>query len=161
MSETSAYSFIKRVCGGVLIMGKITPLKAKRKSEKSINPSFKIFLKTQVMAAISYVLLFAACSIICLSLDINRRNMFYISVLSFAAASFLCAYYAGYKIHKNGLIIGLVYLLPANIIVILISAISNGFKIDLTAVISLFILVIVSMLAGILSVNTKLKNKRK
>ncbi|MGN1195035.1 MAG: TIGR04086 family membrane protein [Acutalibacteraceae bacterium] len=139
-------------------MGKKTPSK---RNEKKLNPTLKIFLKTQIIAAISYISVFLISSIVCLSLDMKKNNMFYVSALSFAAASFICAYYAGYKIHKNGLAVGLLYSLPANILVIIISVIVNGFKIDLTVLISLFILLISSMLAGVLSVNTKLKTKRK
>lgn len=139
-------------------MDKRTPSK---RNEKKLNPTLKVFLKTQMIAAISYLSVFLVSSIVCLSLDLKKNTMFYVSVLSFAAASFLCAYYAGYKIHKNGLVVGLLYALPTNILVIIISVIVNGFKIDLTGIISFFILIISSMLAGVLSVNTKLKSKRK
>ena len=110
---------------------------------------------------ISYCLVFIVSSAVCLSLDFDRKNMFYVSILCFAAASFICAYYAGYKIHKNGLTVGLLYSLPANIVIVLLSVAVNKFKIDLTFLISMFILIISSMLGGILSVNTKLKPKRK
>ncbi|MGN1444450.1 MAG: TIGR04086 family membrane protein [Acutalibacteraceae bacterium] len=140
-------------------MGKNKPQKRKRDTKRS--PSLKIFLKTQAIAALTYSFVFIVSSAVCLSLDFERKNMFYISALCFAAASFICSYYAGYKIHKNGLTVGLLYALPANIIIALLSVSVNRFKIDLTFLISKFILMISSMLGGILSVNTKLKPKRK
>lgn len=140
-------------------MGKNKPQKRKRENKHS--PTLTIFLKSQVVAVISYCLVFIVSSAVCLSLDFDRKNMFYVSILCFAAASFICAYYAGYKIHKNGLTVGFLYSLPLNIMVILLSVSINKFKIDLTFLISLFILIISSMLGGILSVNTKLKQKRK
>lgn len=140
-------------------MGKNKP--QKRKRENKLSPTLKIFLKTQVVAVIFYCLVFVVSSAVCLSLDLDRKNMFYVSILCFSAASFICAYYAGYKIHKNGLTVGLLYSLPANIMIVLLSVSVNKFKIDLTFLISIFILIISSMLGGILSVNTKLKPKRK
>lgn len=133
----------------------------KRSSEKKLNPAMKIFLNTQLLALAAYLGIFMISSFICLALDLSRKNMFYFSALSFAAASFICSYYAGYKIHKNGLAVGLLYALPANLTVILISLIVNGFHADLTVIISAFIFLICSMLGGILSVNTKIKPKRK
>ena len=140
-------------------MGKMKP--QKRKKEKKMSPPLKTFLKSQLVAAVCYLTVLIVSSIVCLSLDFKRQNMFYVSILCFAAASFICAYYAGYKIHKNGLTVGLLYSLPANIITVFLSVAVNQFKINLTVLISLFILLISSMLGGILSVNTKLKPKRK
>lgn len=133
----------------------------KRNKDKKLSPPTKIFLNTQLIAAVSYFSIFIISSAVCLSLDLKRQNMFYISILCFAASSFICSYYAGYKIHKNGLTVGLLYTLPANIMIIFLSVAVNQFKIDLTVLISLFMLLISSMLGGILSVNTKLKPKRK
>ena len=140
-------------------MGKMKP--QKRKKDRNMSPPLKTFLKSQLVAAVCYLTVLIVSSIVCLSLDFKRQNMFYVSILCFAAASFICAYYAGYKIHKNGLTVGLLYSLPANIITVFLSVAVNQFKIDLTVLISLFILLISSMLGGILSVNTKLKQKRK
>lgn len=133
----------------------------KRNHDKIMNPVWKVFIHTQLLALAVYSVVFLIDSFICLSLDLDRSHMFYFSALSFALSSFICSYFAGFKIHKNGIAVGLIYALPANLIVILISVIVNGFKIDLTVAISIFILLICSMLGGILSVNTKLKPKRK
>lgn len=140
-------------------MGKNRP--QKRSKEKKLSPPLAIFLKSQIVAAVCYLSMFIIGSVVSLSFDLKRPNLFYISILCFCLSSFICAYYAGYKIHKNGLVVGLLYSLPANILTIVISVAVNQFKIDLTVLISLFILLISSMLGGILSVNTKLKPKRK
>lgn len=69
--------------------------------------------------------------------------------------------YAGYKIHKNGISVGFLFCLPFNAIVTLASIVANSFKVDLTAVISFFILIVSSMLGGIFSVNIRIKARPK
>ena len=64
------------------------------------------------------------------------------------------------KIHKNGISIGFYVFLPMNSVVIIASVASNSFKIDLTALISFFILSVAAMLGGIVSVNMRIKVKK-
>ena len=82
------------------------------------------------------------------------------AVFSFSVCSFIGAFYAGRKIHKNGISIGFLFCLPLNTVVILASVAANSFKIDLTALISFIILIISSMLGGIVSVNMRVKVKK-
>lgn len=135
-------------------------MKRDKRSERLSIP-VQTFIKTQILAVIIYPGIFMAISIASLSADLPKKYMFYVTVLSFAAGSFICATFAGNKLHKNGMVTGLLFCLPFNTIVILISAIANSFKVDLTAAVAYFILIVSSMLGGIISVNTKTRPKIK
>lgn len=133
--------------------------KGKPRSENKTDVKTKIFIKTQIFALIVYLIIFAVTSVAVYSSNIDKSKSFYLSAAAFAVASFICGFYSGYKIHKNGMYVGLLFGLPMNIIIILVSFIVNSFKVDLTALITLVILIICSMLGGVLSVNTKLRAK--
>lgn len=129
------------------------------KRAEGLSLPVQTFIKTQIIAAILYFGLFFAVSIVALSSDLPKEYMFYACILSFAAGSFVCAFFAAGKLHKNGMVTGLLFCLPFNTLVIIISLIVNSFKIDLTAAVAYFILVVTSMLGGIVAVNRKSKPK--
>lgn len=136
--------------------------KAKRlKKFEGLNVPLQTFIKTQLLSAVVYPLLFFAVSIVALSADLSEEYMFYAAVLSLSAGSFFCAAFAAGKLHKNGMVTGLLFCLPFNTLAVLTSAAVNSFKIDLTAAVAYFILLVTSMLGGIISVNTKSKPKIK
>lgn len=136
------------------------PKKVKRiRKSDTLNVPMQVFIKTQILAAIIYTVTFIAAGIVSLSADLPEKYMFYVTVLSFSADSFACAAFAGNKLHKNGMITGLLFCLPFNTLVIFISAIVNSFKVDLTAAVAYFILIVISMLGGIISVNSRSKPK--
>lgn len=133
---------------------------AKKKSEKKLSKNVSVFIKTQILLFILYSAVLFIASLVVYTSTLGSNTYFYITALSLALMSFVGGYYSGYKIHKNGLLISLVYCLPMNVIVLFISSAVNKFKIDLTILISFAILIICSMLGGVLSVNTKIKTKR-
>ncbi|MGN0468591.1 MAG: TIGR04086 family membrane protein [Acutalibacteraceae bacterium] len=137
--------------------------KKSRNQNSSNNIKKTVFFKTLFLQALLSLLVLILVSFITYFSSADRRAYFYIAVLSFALISFICGYYSGYKIHENGLLTGLLYCLPVNIVVVLISLATNRFKADATLIISAFVLIICSMLGGVVSVNTKMKvkNKRK
>lgn len=139
--------------------------KSKRLKFKSgfsgLNSNTQIFIKTQILAAVLYGLSFIIASAAGLALNISKSYAFYVCIFAFASSSMICAMFAGYKIHKNGISVGLIYCLPFNIIVTFVSIAANSFKIDLTAAISFFILIVSSMLGGIFSVNIRIKVRPK
>lgn len=102
-------------------------------------------------------------SVIAYAGSIKQESFFYIVVSLLALSSFAAAYYSGKKVGKNGLVIGLLFCLPLNLAFCLISLVLNSFKADATVAISIFIMVVASMLGGILSVNSapKKASKRK
>lgn len=129
-------------------------------NSKQLSPNLKVFIKTQILFLSLNAITFLTAVCICLQLDLARENLFYICIISLCVGSFISSFYAGYKIHKNGLVIGFIFSLPINALVILISLITNSFIVDYTALISFFILMVTAMLAGILSVNITMKAKR-
>ena len=134
--------------------------KSKQKKTKGISGlsvPMQVFIKTQFLSALLYGLSFIIASAVGLSMNISQSYAFYVCIFAFASSSFVCAMFAGYKIHKNGISIGFLYCLPFNVIVTFASIAANSFKIDLTAVISFFILIVTSMLGGIFSVNIRIK----
>lgn len=134
--------------------------KGKRsKRAEALSLPVQTFIKTQILAAILYFGLFFAVSVAALSADLPECYMFYACVLSFSAGSFVCAFFAAGKLHKNGMVTGLLFCLPFNTLVILMSSIVNSFKIDLTAAVAYFILIVTSMLGGIVAVNRNSKPK--
>lgn len=132
--------------------------RAKKLSQLSLPA--KVFFKTQLLTSALYVAAFLACGALGLSMNISRSSAFYPAVFSFSVCSFIGAFYAGRRIHKNGMSTGFLFCLPLNAIVILASVAANSFRIDLTALISFVILIISSMLGGIVSVNMRVKAKK-
>ncbi len=130
------------------------------KKDKKMNPTTLLFLKTQVLMLVINAIFALSASFAFYVFQVNQNLYFYFSVIIFGLTSFIGGYYSGYHLHKNGLVIGLIFCLPMNVLLILISFALNHFKFDLTSVISLFLLLIASMLGGVLSVNTRLKAKQ-
>ncbi|MFI3141086.1 MAG: TIGR04086 family membrane protein [Clostridia bacterium] len=130
-------------------------------NKKELSTSTIVFIKTQILFLNLNIIALIISIYACLQLDLARSNIFYASIVSLAFGSFFSSFYAGYKIHKNGLVTGFLFCLPINVLMILISMITNSFEIDLTALIAFFILVVVSMLGGIISVNITMKAKKK
>lgn len=136
-----------------------TAIKSLSKGEKKLNNSTSVFLKTQILMIILNIIFLLAGSGAVYGSALKQSNYFYVGTALFCVVSFIGGYYCGFKIHRNGLITGLVFCLPSNLLVILVSLISNRFKLDFTCVISLILLLVASMLGGILSVNTRKKAK--
>lgn len=132
----------------------------KGRADKKMSESMVVFLKAQLLYIFLSFALLLLTSMIFYSSSADSKFYFYASAASLATASFLCAYYSGYKIHKNGLVTGLLSSLLCNVLWLLASLITNSFKVDATAFIAFLVLIITSMLGGVLSVNTKLKAKK-
>lgn len=135
--------------------------KTAKNQGRSLNINTRIFLKTQVLSLATYIMLFLLTAVISLKMNLDEKACFYAAIFVFALSSFVSGYFSGYKVRKNGLVTGLVFALPANAAAVFISLACSGFKADFTILITLMILLISSMLGGVLSVNTRLKAKRK
>lgn len=127
---------------------------------KKLNPTLSVFLKAMIMQLVVYTVLFTTASTVCYMTDIDRKLYFYIAAFVSLLSNLLAAYYSGFKIHKNGLTVGLLFCLPMNLIILLISFLINSFHIDFTALIAFAVSEISAMLGGVLSVNTKVKPKK-
>lgn len=132
----------------------------KSKQFSQLSLPVKIFLKTLFLTSVLYTLAFLLSAAVGLSMNISKSSAFYLSVFAFSCCSFAGAFYAGRKIHKNGISIGFLFCLPMNFVVIIASVASNSFRIDLTALISFFILSVAAMLGGIVSVNMRIRVKK-
>ncbi len=133
-----------------------TKLKAKSKRKTgNDNPNTDAFIKTQIFSVCMYCAVFLLSSAIALAADSRDKYDYYISLLSFAAASFATGFFAGNKLRKNGLAVGVLYSLPINIIVVLISLIINGFIPTVYLAITALALLAASAVGGVLAVNKR------
>ncbi len=133
-------------------------LKTKPKKQvKQENTVVNFFVKTQIFALIIYIAFFVVSSIIALMADSPDKydSIIIISVMSFA--SLITGFYAGIKIRSNGLVVGIIYTLPINALLLIISLISSNFTLGINFFISLFALIISSAIGGIIAVNKRLK----
>lgn len=135
-------------------------LKVNKGDKKRLSGNAGVFIRAQIIYLILSLAFLLISAFISYSSSLDTKFYFYITVFSIALASFLSSFYSGYKIHKNGLVVGLLFSLPMNIIWLIVSAVINSFKSDATIIISLVVLLIVSMLGGVLAVNTGLKAKK-
>ena len=136
-------------------MEKTKPNRTKR--IKSDSKQLNIFFQLQLFSVAIYLSLFIISSIIALKADLPRKYDFLISLIIFAIASFGTGFFAGLKLRQNGLLVGIIYSLPMNFTVLLISLIINKFSFDLNLAISAIILILSAAIGGILAVNKRLR----
>ena len=134
-------------------MGKHKPGKIKFSDNTTVN----IFIKTQILAVIIYLISFLIFSLIALLADLSMKFDFICALLCFALSSFIVGFYIGRKLRQKGLLAGIIYSLPINTSVILISLIFSNFTFDLNIVITAIILLVSAGVGGIVSVNSRLK----
>lgn len=133
-------------------MQKIKPKSNKTRSE---NDTLIIFLKIQLIGALIYVSVFLLSSVLSLVTDVSQKYDTIITLIAFALSSFISGFYAGKKKRQNGLLAGVIYTLPLNALVLIISAIISDFKVDYLIAVSAVVLVLSAGLGGILSVNMR------
>lgn len=136
-------------------MQKSKPNRAVR--NKSENSQLKVFLQIQLFAIVIYVLFFIAGSLISLTADISLKYDYIVTLVLFSASSFLVGFFTGVKLRQNGLIMGIIYSLPLNVIFIVISLILNDFALSFNMLISLLVLTTFSGIGGVLAVNKRLR----
>lgn len=134
--------------------------KVNKGDKKRLSGNVGVFIKAQVIYLILSLVFLLVSAFISYSSSLDAKFYFYLTIFSLALASFLSSFYSGYKIHQNGLVVGLLFSLPMNIIWLVASAVINSLKADATIIIALVVLLITSMLGGVLSVNTGLKVKK-
>lgn len=125
------------------------------------NLTLNVFFKTQVLILALTIILFAITSVIIFnSNNIPEKSFFYITNIIMAVSNFSGGFYTGFKLKRNGLITALLFCLPATVLLVILSASMNLFKIDLTLLFSVIIMLCAGMLGGITSVNSNIKSKR-
>lgn len=123
---------------------------------KRENPSVNIFFSTQIFAVICYIAVFFIGVLIALAADLPSKYDYIFSLVLFAACSLISGFFAGMKIREKGLIVGVLYTLPANLIVALISLLLNDFNIGINLLITFTVLILAGGIGGILAVNKRL-----
>lgn len=130
---------------------------SQRKNSSKKNDSLKKYIKYQLVILLFYFVLFLIFCSVSVVADVNKDILPYISVCFIGIGSFAAGFFAGIKERKNGILSGLSYALPSDIIWITVSLILNGFKADIILPITVFASIILSALGGIISVNIRLK----
>ena len=136
-------------------MGKFKP--DKKKISFSDNTTIDIFVKTQIFAVLIYVIIFIIISSVALVADLPAKYDFLCSLLGFTISSFAVGFYVGQKLRQKGLLAGIIYSLPANTLVVLISLIFSDFSFGINIVITAIALLVTAGVGGIVAVNNRLK----
>ncbi|MDD6011333.1 MAG: TIGR04086 family membrane protein [Oscillospiraceae bacterium] len=130
---------------------------AERKGDRQI---LKIFAFCQIFALIVYLLLFMGAAYISIAADLGRKYDFILSCGALCLAAFATAYFSGRKLKEKGLIVGLLFTLPMNVLFLLISLLINNFSVSLHLPIITAALLAAGALGGISAVNKKQKRRR-
>lgn len=127
----------------------------KSSTKKMTNINSLDFIKNQIFCLTIYIVLFIVGCLVSLVFDIDYKLDYYVSLFIFALCSFLCGFIGGIKQRENGIVSGIIYALPGNLIVILLSVILNGFSVEISILISVVSLNLLSAVGGILGVNKR------
>jgi putative membrane protein (TIGR04086 family) len=130
--------------------------KPKKFSNKN-NTMLNLFINVQIFAVICYVGIFLIGSLIALLIDLPSDSDYLFSIVLFSVCSMLTGFYAGIKKRENGLLVGIIYTLPLNAIVVLISLFYNSFAIGVNLAVTIVVLMISGAIGGILAVNKRLR----
>lgn len=127
-----------------------------RKKSKSNNENLMYFLSPLLL----FVICFFAVSLISMIFDLQKSLNFPVITVILSLCTFLSAFLTAKKKRENGLVTGIIYNLPAILLLELISLILNSFLLDLNLLLSLGTMLIASALGGVVGVNSKQKAKR-
>ena len=106
---------------------------------------------------IIYFASFLLFSVIGLMADLSVKYDLLCSLLSFGLASFAVGFFIGRKLRQNGLLAGIIYSLPLNTLIVLLSLIFSDFTVDLNIAITATVLLVTAGAGGIVAVNSRLK----
>ena len=131
--------------------------KAKANSRKAENAAINTFVKIEIFGAVIYLLMFTMSAFIAMSVDLKRGSDMLVSLAVFSLCSFITALIAGVKIRERGLLVGLIYTLPLNTLVLLLSLFFADFSVDISFLISAVFLLLSGAAGGIVGVNLRLR----
>ena len=106
-------------------------------------------------AFLAEIIFFTASCIIALILDIKHENYYIFSITALALGSFASGFVSTRKIRRKGMLNGIIYALPSNLIFTFISVILNSFSIDYNIIFTFILVVVSSAAGGITSVNIR------
>lgn len=129
----------------------------KRKQNKSSNTNTisTNFVKAQLICFAVYIAIFLLICGVCIIADSGDNGDVYFSLIAFAFASFLSGLIGGNKTRKKGILSGLIYGTPSNLLVIFASLTANSFKPDIRLLVSAVVLTAACAVGGIVGVNMR------
>lgn len=104
--------------------------------------------------------LFVISAIVSVYADLQKSQNYIVSMCIIGFVCFASGVLSGKFKRKNGIITGIIYILPQMTLLLLISVILNSFSIDPNIIISTAVSVISAAVGGITGVNMKQKAKR-
>ena len=132
----------------------------KNSKKKTVQPS-----TANVMLFLYNFLIITACifllSIVALIADLNNNAYHIYSIAGISAGSMICGFINGRKKKQNGLLNGVIFTLPSNLLLIIFSLYLNEFSADYLLIFSIGFSLMFAALGGVLSVNIKKKTKIK
>lgn len=132
----------------------------KNSKKKTVQPS-----TANVMLFLYNFLIITACifllSIVALIADLNNNAYHIYSIAGISAGSMICGFINGRIKKQNGLLNGVIFTLPSNLLLIIFSLYLNEFSADYLLIFSIGFSLMFAALGGVLSVNIKKKTKIK
>lgn len=122
----------------------------KNKSKRENTPFLLI-----LYALLTETAFFIASCILALILDIKQGNYYIFCLAALSVGSLASGFISARITRKKGMLNGIIYALPSNILFTLISASLNSFSVDYNVILSLAMLVVCSAAGGIASVNIR------
>ncbi|MBQ1996611.1 MAG: TIGR04086 family membrane protein [Clostridia bacterium] len=113
-----------------------------------------------IFPVILTLVLFVISAIVSVYTDLQRSQNYIVSLCIIGFVCFASGVLSGKFKRKNGIITGIIYILPQLTLLLLISVIFNSFSIDINIIISTAVSVISAAVGGITGVNMKQKAKR-
>lgn len=127
-----------------------------KSNKRAENVTLRYFINTQIFSLCVYGLLFIAACFASMSLDAPKRFDYIITLAVFAVSSALCGFYAGLKTRRKGILTGIIFTLPENLAVLLLSLIFCEFHTGLQLPLSAAVLILSAATGGIFAVNKRL-----
>ncbi len=133
---------------------------SKTKRNKTDNKLQTENIMLFIFPVILTLVLFVISAFVAVYADLQKSQNYIVSLCIIGFACFASGVLSGKFKRKNGIITGIIYILPQMTLLLLISVILNSFSIDLNIIISTAVSLISAAVGGISGVNMKQKAKR-
>ena len=133
---------------------------SKTKRNKTDNKLQTENIMLFIFPVILTLVLFVISAFVSVYTDLQRSQNYIVSLCIIGFVCFASGVLSGKFKRKNGIITGIIYILPQLTLLLLISVIFNSFSIDINIIISTAVSVISAAVGGITGVNMKQKAKR-
>ena len=130
----------------------------KRKNNENKKRTQAIMLF--IFPLLLFIVLISAASLVSVSIDLQKETTFAVLLSVTGACSLISGFISGKCQRQQGIIIGIIYVLPTLTLLIVISLILNSFSFDINIIIASLISLISASVGGITGVNVRQKAKR-